>query len=298
MITVVCWNIAGHHKPWEELLEMDADVALLQEAGYPPPKRIDPPPPKRIADRVNIGSIDHWRNANYDVFPMVVQLSDRVNVDWYTPVSPARVSTGEVKNVNESELAVSDVTTIAAARITPRDAEPFIAVSMYARWLGYHPVAHDKRGRRSKMHSDASMHRIISDLSVFIRHHDPSTHRILLAGDMNAFYGAAYEQGYGKPYREASAFDRLASLGLEFLGPQSPNGQPSRPGLVDMSVGPETKNVPTFRTNKNDPESAKNQLDYVFASRGFHESIRTYALNRIDEWGSSDHCRILIEIDE
>ena len=33
MIKVVSWNIAKRHQPWRELLRMDADVALLQEAG-------------------------------------------------------------------------------------------------------------------------------------------------------------------------------------------------------------------------------------------------------------------------
>ena len=283
MITVVCWNIAGRKQPWAELLEMDADVALLQEAGLPPSKR--------IADRVDIGSIDHWRDANHAVFPMVVQLSGRVKVDRYTPVSPARVGTGKVKNVNESELAVSDVTTSAAARIRPIDGEPFIAVSMYARWLNYHPFAIAGRGN-SKIHSDASMHRIISDLSVFIRHWDPSTHRILLAGDMNAFYGEKFEKGDGKPYREVSAFERLDRLGMQFLGPQFPDGRQSE--RVDDSLGPDTRNVATYRTTR----GKENQLDYVFASCGFHESVRTRALNEVDEWGSSDHCRILIEVGE
>ena len=33
---VVSWNIAHRHEPWSWLLDMDADVALLQEAGEPP----------------------------------------------------------------------------------------------------------------------------------------------------------------------------------------------------------------------------------------------------------------------
>ena len=289
MITVVCWNVHWQHKPWTELREMNADVALLQEVGVGQV-------PDPLPDGWEIGGNGHWAADLSDRWPAIVKLSNNVKVEWFDPVPAATVN--REWNLEDTEVPISDARTIAIARVTPQGGEPFIVVSMYARWLGYHPVARDKPERRSDVHSDASMHRIISDLSVFIRHHDPSTHRILLAGDMNTFYGAAYEQGYGKPYREASAFDRLASLGLEFLGPQSPDGQPSRPDLVDESVGPETKNVPTFRTSKNVPESAKNQLDYVFASRGFHESIRTRALNGIDEWGSSDHCRILIEIDE
>ena len=35
-VTVVSWNIATRHAPWRQLLQMDADVALLQEAALPP----------------------------------------------------------------------------------------------------------------------------------------------------------------------------------------------------------------------------------------------------------------------
>lgn len=36
--------------------------------------------------------------------------------------------------------------------------------------------------------------------------------------------------------------------------------------------------------------------DHVFASRGFHENVRTRALNDVDVWGASDHCRLPIEV--
>ena len=86
----------------------------------------------------------------------------------------------------------------------------------------------------------------------------------------------------------------MAALGLEFVGPQSPNGRQAQP--TPQGLPQSTKNVATFYTSGNSPETAENQLDYVFASRGFHESIRTRAMNGVDEWGSSDHCRILIEV--
>lgn len=59
---------------------------------------------------------------------------------------------------------------------------------------------------------------------------------------------------------------------------------------------PDTRNVPTFALYAR-PEKAVDQLDYVFESRGFHQSIHIRALNGIEEWGASDHCRIVIEID-
>ena len=36
---------------------------------------------------------------------------------------------------------------------------------------------------------------------------------------------------------------------------------------------------------------------WIFASRGFHERVTVRALNEVDEWGPSDHWRILIEVD-
>lgn len=289
MIKVISWNINGNHEPWRQLLdrETDADVAILQEARKPP---------KDVAPHVEVGPTDHWTSIDYPKWPLIVRLSDRVKVDWFTPVPPARVGTGKAKNMSETELAVSDVTTIAAARVRPIDSEPFIAVSMYARWLNYHPFAIAGRGN-SERHSDASMHRIISDLAVFIRHQDPSTHRILLAGDMNAFYGEMHHRGNGKPYREMSAFDRLDQLGLAFIGPQQPDGRGSACGL-DKSLPVDTRNVATLRVIRKERVISENQLDYVFASRGFHESVRARALNEVDEWGASDHCRILIEVGE
>ena len=59
---------------------------------------------------------------------------------------------------------------------------------------------------------------------------------------------------------------------------------------MPQGLRPNTRNVPTFHTTQN-------QLDYVFASRGFHESVRVHAMNKTsDEWGPSDHCRIVIDV--
>ena len=139
--------------------------------------------------------------------------------------------------------------------------------------------------------SDVSAHRILSDLSAFIGHEDPSRHRILAVGDLNMFYGATGHK-LSMPTREKTVWDRMAALGLEFLGPQAPNGR--QPSMSQPDVPPDTKNVPTWRQNGR--KEADRQLDYAFASRGFHESVTVRALNEIDEWGSSDHCRLLMEV--
>ena len=215
---------------------------------------------------------------------MVVKLSDRVEVEWFKPVSP-------MMRPEADEIPVSDVSTIAAARVNPQGAEPFIVVSMYARWVMPHSSTATKWGVG---HSDGSAHRILSDLSAFIGSIDPSTHRILAAGDLNMIHGATEDNRLALAVREGTVFDRMAALGLEFLGPQYPDGRQASP--TPQGLPPDTKNVTTYHTVRKSPETAENQLDYAFASRGFHEEVTVRAMNSPEEWGSSDHCRLWIEV--
>ena len=259
---------------------MDADVALLQEAGRPPSGL-----PSSV-DIVSKTTGDQWNDlVDFKSWPLVVKLSDRVKVEWFKRVLPRFQAT------SSDEMVVSDVGTIAAARVIPRDSEPFIVVSMYSRWLRPHPSTPTKWRAG---YSDASTHRIISDLSQFIGNLDPSTHRILAAGDLNTVFRSTDTQ-LVLPDRDRMVFERMDALGLEFMGPQYPDGRQTVP--TPFGLPEDTRNVPTFYAPKaKTPENAVHQLDYVFASRGFHQSVRTRALNNPDEWGSSDHCRILIEI--
>ncbi len=57
-------------------------------------------------------------------------------------------------------------------------------------------------------------------------------------------------------------------------------------------------NVPTFHSNRQTPGSATRQLDFVFASESIADRVKVKALNGIEEWGPSDHCRIMIELYE
>ncbi len=134
---------------------------------------------------------------------------------------------------------------------------------------------------------------VISDLSAFIGSTDPSTHRILAAGDLNMIYGATEDNPLALPARDRTVTDRMAALGLEFLGPQHPAGRRANP--TPQGLPPDTRNVPTFHSARRTPETAQNQLDYVFASRGFHRGVKVRAMNGVEEWGPSDHCRLLIE---
>ena len=184
MITVVSWNIGTREKPWHALVQMardgDADVALLQEAGSPPGD---------VGHLIEHKDRVFWNRHSYDSWPLVVTLSDRVRIETYRQVEP-------ISELAENAIGVSGIGTIAAARVVPCESEEdaFVAASMYARWLKPHPST---KSRWSVGCSDASAHRIMSDLSAFIGHPDPTeqrhlpaTHRILAAGDLNMFYGA------------------------------------------------------------------------------------------------------------
>ena len=279
-IKVVSWNIAKKRQPWFELAEMacqgKADLALLQEAGKPPAE---------IADRFHYEN-DALEPTILDRWPLIVQLSDKVEVEWFRQVPAIGWCSGD------REIEVSGIGTMAVARVVPcgQAEEAFLAVSMYARWTRAHPIT----GESSGIHADLSAHRILSDLQTFTDYLDPSRSRypsILAAGDLNLCYGATEAPWYG---RECIVWDRFKALGLEFLGPQLPNGSAT---LCTAPGYPEnTRDVPTWHTNRQTPAEANRQLDYTFASRGFHEMVTARALNGVEEWGSSDHCRLLIEV--
>ena len=140
---------------------------FLQETGSPPG---DVARLFRYEDEI------FWDRSFYDRWPLVVQLSDRVEVEWFRQVPP-------FSELDERDIGVSGIGTIAAARVAPRGQpqEAFVAVSMYARWMRSHPSA----GKRPGLSADGSAHRILSDLMAFIDYDDPARHRILAAGDLN-----------------------------------------------------------------------------------------------------------------
>ena len=286
MIKIVCWNIANMKAPWNCLSKMaecgKADVAILQEAGTAP-------------EHLKESAAHNFKLKNnspgFGFLPLIVTLSKTVTVETFKQQPP-------LANIQSDEIGVSDIGTIAAARIYPvgQPDKSFIAVSMYARWLTSHPLA---QGNWDV--SVNSAHRIISDLAAFIGNSKvcPASHRILAAGDLNMFYGACGKK-LSVPEWERTVWDRMCAMGLKFMGPQYPNGRKAEDGIIPVDVCSDTKNVPTYykKGEGKGPKDAANQLDYVFASSGFHKQVSTRALNEICEWGPSDHCRLMIKVEE
>ena len=50
--------------------------------------------------------------------------------------------------------------------------------------------------------------------------------------------------------------------------------------------------------HRQDPSDAHPQLDYGFASRPIAHRLTVRALNAPKDWGPSDHCRIVIDLEE
>jgi len=273
MVKLVSWNIAHRPDAWRHLLSSDADVALLQEAAEPP----DDVARKFGLDTApwqtgGAGLTRPWRTA-------IVRLSDRLNLEW--------IESKSIDNAGIGDLAVSRTGTLSAAVLTSSSIEPVTVVSMYAAWENPHESTSS-----SWIYADASVHRLISDLSTFIGHQ--SGHRIIAAGDLNILHG--YGE-YGNSYwaaRYDSVFARMSAMGLMFVGPQSPAGRCADPWPDELPGT--SKNVPTYHTSRQTPASATRQLDFVFASQGLAEHLKVTALNEPDNWGPSDHCQVEIEI--
>ena len=295
MVRIVCWNINRSADACAELEKMDADVALLQEVGKGAARR--------LAEMTGNGRIWNWDLS--DAWPAVVRLSDRVKVDAFAPIAL------ESGGLEQDTIGMSDQRTLAAARVTPlrsgkrSSGRPFFVFSMYARWLDTHPWAQhetpERGGRPFRIYSDASAHRIISDLSTFIGHTNPSAHRMLVAGDLNTIYGAMANNRLEKPARARTIFDRMQALGLELKGPRWPEADRQADPLP-QGLPRDTSNVPTYlsapqrRRMREEGILSGNQLDYVFASQGFQDRVRVYAMNDEVGFGPSDHCRIRIEV--
>ena len=277
MTKIISWNIARRREPWRHLLDMDADIALLQEAAEPPPEiaarvAIDPAPWRLVGADAN--PTRSWRTA-------IVKLSDRVHVEW--------IEAKPIEQGGSGEFVVSRPGALAAAKVTPPGGAPFIVISMYAVWESMH----DSTGSRW-IYADGSAHRMISDLAGFIGH--ATRHRILAAGDLNILRGHGE---FGDAYaaaRYATVFERMDALGLPFIGPQAPHGRQAEPWPDELP--PDSGNVPTYHHSRQTPATATRQLDFVFASSALAESARVRAINEPEQWGPSDHCRVAIEIEE
>jgi exonuclease III len=268
-LRLISWNMAHSRKAWPFLLaDMLPDIALLQEALKPPQQPFWSSPPLR----------DDWciyENPK-EFGAAVLGLTDRVQAN---PLVARRL--GDYGN---EEMAISLPGTLAGAEVILPTGEKLLVFSAYSRW--------EKALDRKTIYADASAHRIISDISALVA--IKKGQKIIVAGDWNILYGyGELGSAYWKA-RYDSVFSRMEALGMPFIGPQHPEGIQADPWPSELPA--DSKNVPTFRKNRNNPTSAERQLDFVFASHELHSRMTVRALNASSEWGPSDHCRIMIEL--
>ncbi len=270
MVKIVCWNIAHRHAAWRFLLGCEADVALLQETVLPP---------EDVAGQVEVDPAPFHDSDGHRISrAAIVKLSDQMQVEWLEPVPLSEARRGD--------FVVSQPGSITAAIISGPHVTPFVAASICATY----EKPHRSTGKMSWNIVDASVHRIISDLSLLIG--KQKGHRIVVAGDLTIWHGYG-ENDYWKR-RYDTVFDRMDAIGLPLVGPQHPHGRQADPWPTWL---PENSlNVPTYYNIGKSPATATGQLDYVFASRSMTDSMEVRALNGVEEWGPSDHCRMEIVV--
>ena len=270
---LISWNIGHRAEPWRHLLDSGADMALLQEAAEPPDD---------VASRIVVDTEPWYTEGaapSLSWQTAVVQLTNQVRVNWFKPI--------RVPEAKAGDFAVSQLGTLSAAQVTAPDGTSVLLASMYGLWERPHTSIGS-----SWIYADASVHRVISDLAALIG--QQKDHNIVAAGDLNILHG--YSEG-GSPYwraRYATIFARMSAMGVPFVGPQSPNGRCADPWPDELPR--DSANVPTFFAAGGTPATATRQLDFVFASAGLAARLRVCAINALDQWGPSDHCRVEIEI--
>jgi len=269
-LSIISWNMKNRSSNWETVFESCADVALLQETSQLP---------GQYDNLVALAKDENARGSS--PVAAVAALSDRVG---FTPVKTQPIGGGDPE-----ALMISRPGTVAAAVVRlPESGEEITIASLYAFWSN--PL---KQTVSNWIYADASCHRLISDLSAFIG--QQGRHKIIAAGDFNILYG--YGEGSSQYWKRRydTVFDRMAVLGFRFMGPQAPSGgRQANPWPDELPA--DSKNVPTYYSNRQTPETATRQLDYVFASEAIADMVKVRALNKPEEWGPSDHCRIMIEL--
>ena len=273
MTKLICWNIAHRHAAWRCLAGSDWDVALLQEARVPP---------KDVSKKLEVDPSPFYDAEGKGISRCAIVIkSGGIEIEWLEPVPISRAKYGD--------FIESQPGCIAAAIITPDGGRPFTAVSFCPEY----EKPHRSTGKMAWNIVDASIHRVISDISLLIGRQ--RGHRIIAAGDLTIYHGYGEDKsGYWKE-RYDTVFNRMAAIGLPFVGPQHPYGRQADPWPPELPK--DSKNVPTYcKTFRQNPSAAFHQLDYVFASESMANSVTVCALNSPEEWGPSDHCRIEIEV--
>ena len=149
MLKLVSWNIARRLEAWRALIDVDADIALLQEACEPP---------SDIASRFDVG-VEPWRTEGADLSrpwrAAIVGLTKHVRLE--------RIPTYSITDAGFSSslcLVRERWQPLMQKTRTPTFELPGLDVRAVA-------ASHSSTESRWK-YADASAHRLVSDVSVLV----------------------------------------------------------------------------------------------------------------------------------
>jgi exonuclease III len=271
MLRMWSWNVNGLQL-WDRVAAADIDVALLQEAPVPPHHWELP----RVPDPTGPWATAGWLPGRWSRRTAIAQVSREVTIEAHVMKSVGDLDVAGVPVSRPGTLTVADV---------HADGQTTTLCSVYGGW--------DRPADgRTLIYADAAAHRLLSDLASLVT--GRRGHRLIVAGDLNVLHGYG---DHGDPYwaaRYATVFDRAQAMGLQFVGPQAPHGRQADPRPNELPE--DSLDVPTYHTHKQGPAGATRQLDFVFASTSIAERVEVEALNTVDEWGPSDHCKLSITL--
>jgi endonuclease/exonuclease/phosphatase family metal-dependent hydrolase len=268
-------SAANHRKAWDYLCdELKTDLALVQEAS--PPEQF-----KSLVYRPIDAGKYNWGSAVVAIRSDLV-LGSRPRV----PLSELLLDSSRRRRTARQSPGASAVADVRNGQ----GQHLLTAISLYGQWemtLG-----------GKTMYACARLHRMMSDLTSVLA--ASRRHPSLLAGDLNVttqFPSSKRTQAdTDGAAAAAAAFARLRAWGLTDCAPHSA----STPPLTHCTCleGDACAHVQTFRSH-NRVDSNPTQLDYAFVSRSIASAmIECRVEDTAAAWQLSDHCPIILDIEE
>ena len=274
---LIAWNMNARSSNWTVLAELmqsyGANASMVQEAVAPPhgfksalAVMTDP----SLGDQGWQTPVPSGANRK---FASAVAAIDQAPIEMWRPVPLATAA--------YKDAAISHPGQWVAAAFGAHE-KPIWVVSLYGLW--------DTLPHTKDIYAEASLHRALSDLSRLF--YSRSAERIVLAGDLNVWRGYGdrkWQPGY------QSVFDRLVAYGFELAGPLRSGGLPLDKCPCPNSGKPECRHVRTYRHQRSEAATPY-QTDFAFV-RGIR-LVQCRALDEERHWQHSDHCPLLIEVEE
>ena len=255
-LSAVSWNIAHRPLAWTEVVTLDADVVLLQEAN---PNGM----PVDGALRVVAPPTSDWRIGKTGAYATAIVV---LNPEIEFSVPPF-----EIGRSKKGVIEASDPGQFNIIRIARQERDLYL-ISLYGLWAhGY---------------ADASIHRAISDLSGLL----DSRCDVLLAGDLNTFRDHSLNGNRTALLRHQSVFSRLAIFGLECIGPYGDVPMAMCPCNDEVDC----RHVRTYR-HLHKASTKPLQLDFAFGTRGVRDNVNfCEVLDEERYWAVSDHAPLRV----